>query len=53
MYAPNANDAAVDWNAIWDYKFKNTSKDITFIRTIETDTFIAGYFETLGKKIIT
>ncbi|HHW56803.1 MAG TPA: hypothetical protein GXX15_03835 [Clostridia bacterium] len=24
LYAPNGDDAAVDWDARWDYKFKNT-----------------------------
>lgn len=50
IHAQDGDDAAVDWDVNWDYKFKNTSKDIITIRTIETDTFVAVYFETLGEK---
>lgn len=52
IYAQDGDDAAVDWDVNWDYKFKNTSKDIITIRTIETDTFVAVYLKLWEKKII-
>jgi hypothetical protein len=33
IYAPKGDDAAVDWNANWDLKFKNTSPYPIIIRT--------------------
>jgi len=33
IYAPKGDDAAVDWNANWDLKFKNTSPYTIVIRT--------------------
>ncbi|MGB9780456.1 VanW family protein [Caldanaerobacter sp.] len=36
IYAPKGDDAAIDWDANWDLKFKNTSPYTIIIRTYTT-----------------